>query len=255
MGRDILPYVAETPKIVNAQTTNWTAGPYPNLGWAKRVHPDLEPEEALDRLWDDIVFVPASTPTIPPRRGPRGSRSCAAWPAGSTRPALDAVRFTGPGTDLTVGLLPTSSWRAGSETTVDGVEHIVNIPTEEIFTTPDPARADGVVRATRPLELFGATIEGLVVRFEGGRAVKIDADRGAEGLRGRAASDEGGSRLGEVALVDRESRVGKLGRVFQDTLIDENAASHVALGDAYASPVGRGRTRRASTAATSTSTS
>src|SRR5262249_21718063 len=117
--------------------------------------------------------------------------------------------------------------------TVDGIAHAPNIPTEEVFTTPDPARVDGVVRSTKPLFTSGTTITGLRVRFEGGRAVSIEADRGGEVLRARGEHDQHAARLGEVALVDGEGRIGPLGTVFFDTLIDENAASHIALGQAY----------------------
>jgi aminopeptidase len=145
---------------------------------------------------------------------------------------FDALHFEGPGTDLTVGLLPTSTWQTAIERTAEGIEHMANIPSEEVFATPDPQRADGSVRSTRPLVLFdGTVVSGLEVRFEGGRAVEIDAEEGEEVLRGRAAMDEGASRLGEVALVDRKSRVGELGTVFYDTLLDENAVSHIALGE------------------------
>src|SRR5439155_11452501 len=125
----------------------------------------------------------------------------------------------------------------GDFTTVDGVRHYPNLPTEEMFTTPDPARVDGHVSATMPLELYGIVISGIRVEFSGGRVVKIDANEGAGALRSATAKDEGASRLGEIALVDREGRIGPLGTVFYDTLIDENAASHVALGNGYESPV------------------
>ena len=131
-----------------------------------------------------------------------------------------------------------------------------NLPSEEVFTTPDPLRVDGLVRSTKPLSVGGTIVDGLRVRFEQGRAVQIDADAGAEVLRAYAARDDGASRLGEVALVDREGRIGPLGTVFYDTLLDENAASHVALGSAYALRRRRRRRRSiASTAARSTSTS
>jgi len=117
--------------------------------------------------------------------------------------------------------------------TIDGIEHVPNIPTEETFTTPDPARVDGVVRATKPLALTGTIVRGLEVRFEGGRAVGIEAETGAEALRALTARDEGAARLGEVALVDRHGRIGALDTVFYDTLIDENAASHIALGQGF----------------------
>ena len=110
----------------------------------------------------------------------------------------------------------------------------MNLPSEEVATAPDPQRAEGVVRATKPLVFSdGTVIDGLRVRFEGGRAVEIDADRGAEALRARTRFDDGAARLGEVALVDGEGRIGRLGTIFWDTLLDENAASHVALGNAY----------------------
>ena len=151
---------------------------------------------------------------------------------------FDAMRLEGPGTNLTVGLLPTSLWEGGSASTVDGVEHMPNIPTEEVYTTPDPTRADGVVRATKPLDVAGTIVRGLEVRFEGGHAVDIQADSGAEMLRERADHDADASRLGELALVDREGRIGALETTFYNTLLDENAASHIALGNAYEVAVG-----------------
>jgi aminopeptidase len=151
---------------------------------------------------------------------------------------FDAITFSGPGTDLTVGLFPTSNWMAASFTTAAGLEHHPNLPTEEVFTTPDPERVNGVVRSTKPLDIEGTMVEGLTVRFEGGRAVAIDADRGAEVLRARSERDPGASRLGEVALVDGEGRIGALNTVFYTTLIDENAASHIALGNGFGFAVG-----------------
>ena len=147
---------------------------------------------------------------------------------------LDALHFEGPGTDLTVGLLPTSSWDGGLSDTVGGIRYLANLPTEEVFTAPDPLRADGIVRSTRPLVMrSGAVVEGLRVRFEGGRAVEIEAQTNVEAIRAETSRDEGAERLGEVALVDRESRIGRTGLVFYDTLYDENSASHVAFGSAY----------------------
>ena len=115
---------------------------------------------------------------------------------------------------------------------------MANLPTEEVFTSPDPERTEGVVRATKPLTRRVGSSDGLTVRFEGGRAVQIDADSGDETLRAMVEQDDGGARLGELALVDREGRIGPLDMVFYDTLLDENAASHIALGSAYDSAVG-----------------
>ena len=131
-------------------------------------------------------------------------------------------------------MLPSSRWQAGTISTVDGIVHAPNLPSEEIYTTPDPERVDGFVTASRPLFTSGVLITGLTMRFKDGHAIAIDADYGAETLRGLTRRDPGGTRIGEVALVDRESRVGKLGTVFCETLLDENAAGHIALGNAYA---------------------
>jgi aminopeptidase len=127
--------------------------------------------------------------------------------------------------------LPESSWMAALDVS-NGIEHVANMPTEEVFTAPDARRVDGTVRATYPLQLSGTIVRGLTVRFEGGRAVEVHADEGGELMRAHVASDEGSNRLGEIALVDRTSRVGQTGLVFYDTLFDENAASHIALGAA-----------------------
>jgi aminopeptidase len=154
-----------------------------------------------------------------------------------TEHRFDALHFEGSGTDLQVGLLPTSQWIGGGDVTADGIEYMPNLPTEEVFTAPDPERTQGTVHSTMPLVVYGATIEGLRLRFDGGRAVEIDADKGAETIRALATRDANASRLGEVALVDREGRVGTTGTVFYDTLLDENATSHIALGDAYQTSV------------------
>jgi aminopeptidase len=233
-GRDQLPFVRETGIVVNAATTNWTIVPCPTVGWAQQVYPDLDPDAALARLWEQVVYVCRLDEDDP----------VAAWTARlddliTAANRLTARRFSelhleGPGTDLHVGLLPTSTWICASFDTVDGIRHMPNLPSEEVFSAPDPQRVDGVVAATKPLDLGGTIVEGLRVRFEGGRAVQVDAEANADALRARVALDEGAARLGEIALVDREGRIGPLDTVFYDTLLDENAATHVALGNAYA---------------------
>jgi len=234
-GRDGLPMLSGLFDVINAQTTNWTVSPWATPDWASLVHPGLDESGALERLWDQLTYVLRLD-----ERDPAG-----AW---RTRLAelhdvarridahrFDALRFDGPGTELTVGLLPTS--RFASEVpgmrTVAGIEHAPNIPTEEIASTPDPLRVDGVVQATKPLDVSGTIVRNLRVRFEGGRAVEITGEN-AEVLRARTAVDEGASRLGEVALVDRAGRIGQTDTVFFNTLLDENAASHLAFGNAYA---------------------
>ena len=238
-GLDRLPTLQETFKVIDDRSVAWTLSPFPNAAWATTVYPELDPADAVERLWADVVHVcrldepdPAAAWT---------ARIDEIWQVASRLDALDldALHFEGPGTDLTVGLLPSSRFakEGGASHTRRGVRHVPNLPTEEVYTTPDPERVDGVVAATKPLDVQGSLVTGLRIRFEGGRAVEIDADANADTLRQRCAADDGASRLGEVALVDRESRIGKLGRTFFMTLLDENAASHLALGDAYASPI------------------
>ena len=231
LGQDLLPRLRESIEIVNQRTTNWTAAPCPTEAWAELVHPELQRTDALERLWQDVAHVCRVDEDDP----------VAAWEARMDRLTtvagkldalrMEAVRFEGPGTDLTVGLLPSSRWHCARVTTVDGIVHAPNLPTEEVFATPDPARVDGYVRSTKPLFVSGVMITGLRVRFEGGVAVDIDADHGAGTLRAFSQRDPGAARLGEVALVDRDSRIGNLDTVFFDTLLDENAASHIALGE------------------------
>ncbi len=232
-GRDQLPFLKETALVVNERTTNWTASPCPTRGWAELVHPGLEPEAALERLWEQILHVcrlDEADPVAAWRE--RADVLVGAAQRVSAR-RFDALRFTGPGTDLTVGLLPSSRFMAARFSTVDGIEHMPNLPTEEIFTTPDPQRVDGHVRSTKPLVVGGTIIRGLRVEFSGGLATRIDADSGGDVLAAYARRDDGAARLGEVALVDGEGRIGPLDTVFYDTLLDENAASHIALGSAY----------------------
>ena len=222
---------------VNDRTTSWTASPYPNESWAQQVYPDLSREAALDRLWDELRHVCRLDEPDPVASWRERFAVLKDVATRLTQRRFDAVHFTGPGTDLRVGLFPSAEWLAAEFTTVDGKAHYPNLPSEEIFTTPDPTRVDGHVAATRPLEYFGSHMDGIRVRFEGGRAIEIDADEGAEALRAIAAKDDGAARLGEVALVDGQGRIGPLGTVFHETLLDENAASHIALGNAYTFPL------------------
>ncbi len=211
----------------------WTIVGFPSPGWAQMVfgEPDVE------RLWEAVAFATRLDEVDP----------VAAWRIHiarlQERAALlnerhfDAVRFRGPGTDLTVGLMMESRWQTGSEQTVTGVEEVVNMPTEEVFTSPHRLRTVGVVRSTVPLAVNGQIVRGLTMRFEGGRVIEVSASSGADIVREEMRTDEGASYLGEVALVDGESRVGQTGIVFFDTLYDENAACHIAYGKGFATAV------------------
>jgi aminopeptidase len=232
-GRDLLPAVKESGVVVNEATTNWTIVPFPTRAWAERVYPDLPPDEAFERLGREIVHVCRLDEPDPIAAWRERSDTLVAVAERLSRRRFSALRFRGEGTDLTVGLLPTTLFLAAKFRTADGIDHMPNLPSEEVFGAPDPQRADGVVRATKPLVVAGSIVRGLEVEFRDGRAVRIDADEGADLLRGYAARDDGAARLGEVALVDGEGRIGRLGTTFFDTLLDENAASHIALGRAY----------------------
>jgi len=232
-GRDQLPFLKEAGLVVNERTTNWTAVPCPTPAWAQLVHPDLDADAALARLWEQIVFVCRLDEDDPVAAWRERAGTLIAVAERMAERRFTALRFRGPGTDLTVGLLPTTKFMAAQFETVDGIHHMPNIPSEEIFGAPDPQRTEGVVRATKPLVAGGSIIRGLEIEFRDGRAVRIDADEGADVLRGYAARDEGASRLGEVALVDGSGRIGATDTVFFDTLLDENSASHIALGEAY----------------------
>jgi aminopeptidase len=234
VGRDRLPSVKEGIRVVNERTTNWTIAPAPTRTWADLVFPDRDPAERLPRLEHELLHVLRLDEEDPiaawRARGDTLVRSAETLSARR----FDALHYEGPGTDLTIGLLPSSSWHAARFHTVEGLEHMANLPTEEVFTTPDPARTEGVVSSTKPLVLTdGTVVRDLVVRFEAGRAIDVQASEGGETLATILETDDGAARLGECALVDREGRIGELGTIFYDTLLDENAASHIALGQGF----------------------
>ncbi len=234
VGKDRLPAVKEGIQVVNDRTTNWTICPCPTQVWADLVFPELEPGERLERLERELLHVLRLDEDDPIGAWRARADTLVTTAERLSERRFDALHYEGPGTDLTVGLLPSSGWRAARFQTIDGVEHMPNLPTEEVFTTPDPERTDGTVTSTKPLVLIdGTVVRDLVVRFEGGRVSGMEASEGGETLETIVATDEGAARLGEVALVDREGRIGELGTIFYDTLLDENASSHIALGQGF----------------------
>ena len=234
LGKDTLPLVKETLEVFSERSTNWCYVPAPHPAWAALVHRDLPADEAYEQLWRELEHVLRLDEPDP----------LAAWDeriavlnesaARLTERRFDTIELRGPGTELTIGLLPTANWSSVEFSTAKGLRHFSNLPSEEIFTTPDPRRTSGQVTATRPLVLAdGTIIRGIRVRFEGGVAVEIDADENVEALRGLTGVDAGARRLGELALVDGEGRIGPLDTVFYNTLLDENASSHIALGNGF----------------------
>jgi aminopeptidase len=221
----------ESRRVLLGGKVSWTICAAPNPGWAEQVfgEPDVE------RLWQAVgIAMRFDAPDV-----------VAAWREHRERlkrraQALDAldldgVRYFGDGTDLTVGLLPGCRWTSGSLTRQDGVEYMPNMPTEEVFTSPDRRRADGVITLTRPLVMprAGVRVEGLQVEFAGGRIIGARADSGEDAIRAELDSDDGARSLGEVSLVDGASKVREAGVIFHDTLYDENAGCHVAWGQGF----------------------
>jgi aminopeptidase len=216
-------------RMVNERAVSWTIIPAPTPAWAEQIFgkPDLE------SLWvamEKAIRLDLPDPVAQWRAHlERLKRRAAAL----TERRFESLRYRGPGTDLVVGLLPSSRWKGGPERTRDGLEHVSNIPTEEVFTSPDKRRAEGRIRSTRPLEMGGTMVEDLELEVRGGRITSVKAAKGADAVRAELAMDENACRLGEVALVDGSSAVGKLGLIFNNTLFDENATSHIAYGSGF----------------------
>ncbi len=215
-------------RLLTANTCNWTGVAFPNTGWAREVfgEPDVE------RLWEAVAFCtrldeedPVEAWRLHMDRLDRRARSLNAL-------GLDRLTYHGPGTDLEIGLLVRSRFGSALFRTAGGIPYVANIPTEEVFATPDARRTEGVVTQTKPLALAGDVVEDLQVTFERGRIVDVKAKHGGEVIRTQLEADENAPRLGEVALVDGSSRVGRSGLVYFNTLYDENATCHIAYGTA-----------------------
>ncbi len=222
-------------QLITGFDINWTIVSYATPAWAKAMFPGEAEEAALAKLWD-AIFAASRVDAPDP---------VAAWHAHNDQlqgraaflnsRGFRSVRFRGPGTDLTVGLADGHKWDGGPNTAKNGAICNPNIPTEEVFTTPHRDRVDGTVTSTKPLSYQGTLIEGISVRFAGGQIVEASARSGEEVLRKVLDTDEGARRLGEVALVPHSSPIAQSGLLFLNTLFDENAASHIALGQAYSS--------------------
>ena len=248
IGRDQLPWLKEAAKVISDRATNWSIVPCPHRAWAGLVFPELPQDEAYERLWEQLWHVLRLDEPDPNAAWERRVEALSASAAALTARNFDSLELRGPGTELTVGLFPGSTWWSGDFETRTGLRHLPNLPTEEVFASPDPVRTEGHVTSTKPLVLRDGTIvRGLRVRFEAGRAVEVEADENGDALKAKVGLDEGAARLGEVALVDRQGRIGPLGTVFYDTLLDENAASHIALGNGFAFAVGEGDADRINT--------
>jgi aminopeptidase len=220
-------------ELITRHEINWTIVACATPAWAAAVFPDSPKGEALARLWDAIFA--ASRADRPDavaawKEHDANLHARAGW---LNEKRFSALHFRGPGTDLRVGLADDHLWLGGGTTAGNGRYCIPNIPTEEVFTTPHKDRVEGQVTSTKPLSYSGTMIEGISVRFEGGRIVEAHATRGEQVLQRMIETDEGARQLGEVSLVPNSSPIAASGLLFMNTLFDENAACHIALGQAY----------------------
>lgn len=232
-------------ELITRYEINWSIVPCATAPWARAVFPQDAPESALERLWDAIFAITRADAADP----------VAAWREHCARleerveflnaKRFSALHFRGPGTDLKLGLADDHVWLGGASQAKNGIVCVPNVPTEEVFSMPHKLRVEGMVSSTKPLSYQGMLIEDIRVRFEGGRIVEMAARKGEAILRSLIETDEGAGRLGEVALVPQSSPIAKSGLLFWNTLFDENAASHIALGQAYSSCVRNGETLEA----------
>ncbi len=212
---------------------NWNIIAYPGAAWAKQVFPNDDEDVAVAKLADAIFAasrVDNDDPVAAWANHNSALQSRSAWLNGQR---FAALHFTGPGTDLSVGLADNHEWQGGSSTAKNGITCNPNIPTEEVFTTPHAHRVSGTVSSTKPLSYQGTLIDDILVRFEEGRIVEAKASKGEAVLKKVLDTDDGARRLGEVALVPHSSPISKSGLLFFNTLFDENAACHIALGQCY----------------------
>ncbi len=222
-------------ELITRHSINWTIVASATPAWAASMFPDDPADVALAKLWEAIfqtTRVDREDPVAAWKEHDAGLQKRAAI---LNEKRYAALHYRGPGTDFRLGLADDHLWLGGGTTAENGVYCIPNMPTEEVFTTPHKDRADGTVTATKPLSHQGTMIEGIQVRFEGGRIVEAHASRGEEVLQKLISTDDGARRLGEVALVPHSSPIAASGMLFLNTLFDENAASHIALGQAYTS--------------------
>jgi aminopeptidase len=222
-------------ELITRHDINWTIVSAATPAWAAAMFPELPPEQALGKLWDAIFAASRADQDDPVAAWKKHDEKLHTWAERMNTRRYSALHFKGPGTDLKVGLADDHLWLGGGTTAGNGNYCIPNMPTEEVFTTPHKDRVDGTVRSTKPLSHQGTLIEKIEVRFEGGRIVEAHAAKGEQVLQKLIETDDGARRLGEVSLVPNSSPISASGLLFLNTLFDENAACHIALGQAYSS--------------------
>jgi aminopeptidase len=218
---------------ISRNQTNWAVVAAASQRWAAKVFPGIAPADQMDRLWDTIIRFCRLDATDPIAEWQTHIAALAARADFLNRKKFTSLRYSGPGTSLLVGLPDGHVWISARSESRNGIAFTANIPTEEVFTMPHRERVDGIVRSTKPLSYGGQLIEDFTLRFEAGRVVEAKAVRGEAAIRQLLETDPGAARLGELALVPHSSPISQSGLLFYNTLFDENAASHLALGSAY----------------------
>jgi aminopeptidase len=238
VSRSVRPF----RELISRNQTNWTVVAAAGAGWAARVFPQLPREQQVPRLWDAIGTLCRLDRPDPVAAWEEHLKALALRRDYLNAKRYSALKYVGPGTELTIGLPEGHLWVSGRSESRSGIAFAPNLPTEEVFTMPRADRVDGVVRSTKPLSYGGTVIENFELRFAGGRVVGVAAERGQAVLQQLLDTDPGAARLGELALVPHSSPVAQSGLLFYNTLFDENAASHVALGSAYKFTLSAGET-------------
>jgi aminopeptidase len=228
-SRSMIPF----RELISRNHTNWSVIATAGAAWAAKVFPDAPADQRFSQLRDTIDRLCRLDRPDPVAAWQQHIAALAARSDYLNRKRFTGLRFTGPGTNLTVGLPEAHLWVSGASTSRNNIRFVANLPTEEVFTMADRHRVSGTVRATKPLSYSGTLIEDFSLKFEDGRVVEVKAGRGESVLRQLVETDAAAGRLGEVALVPHSSPIAQSGRLFYNTLFDENAASHVALGTAY----------------------
>ena len=220
-------------ELITKNSTNWCVVSIPIPSWAAKVFPGISPDEQMAKLWDAIFEVTRLKHDDPVALWKEHIRQLESRTDMLNNKNYTALKYRGPGTDLTIGLPEGHIWFGGDSDALNGIAFVPNIPTEEVFTLPHKDRVDGVIHSSLPLSYSGTLIENFSLTFKDGKVVGYTAEKGGDALKNLLDMDEGSSRLGEVALVPENSPIARAKIMFFNTLFDENAASHLALGRAY----------------------
>ena len=221
-------------KATQANKVSWTVVAAAGKQWAAKVFPDLPEEEQVDALWDQIFKTTRVYEEDPVLAWKKHDEKLAKKAEELNQEQFSALHYTAPGTDIIIGLPKNHLWEGAGSYNARGEKFMANMPTEEVFTAPDSHRVDGYISSTKPLSYAGTIISGMKFTFKDGKVVDFSAEQGEDVLEKLLDTDEGARRLGEVALVPDPSPISQSGIIFFNTLFDENASNHLALGSAYA---------------------